>query len=146
MWLRLLVIAGMASMLGALLSLSTPLHLSSIDRAGSRIPCGSGLEPQYEVAREQDQISADENRTRGPAFMVSDYETQCRVVLSQRRSVAAPVGAAGSVAVLLVAAFSGTSALRRWQHPVIDYVGSPPSRSGGHRHRLRPNSFATRKD
>ncbi|MUL77123.1 hypothetical protein [Mycolicibacterium sp. CBMA 226] len=146
MWVRLLVIAGMASMLGALLSLSAPLHLHSIDRSGSRIPCGTGLDPRYEVARDQDQISVDENLTRGPAFIVSDYEAQCRDMLSERRSVAVPVGAAGGVTVLLAAVLSGTSALRRWQHRDIDCFGSLSPRSGDLRYRLRPSSFATRRD
>jgi hypothetical protein len=141
MWVRLLVIAGMASMLGALLSLSTPLHLHSIDRSGSRIPCGTGLDPRYEVARDQDQISVDENLTRGPAFTVSNYEAQCRDVLSERRSVAVPVGAAGGVTVLLAAALSGTSALRRRQHRDIDCFGSLSPRVGGSSTSVAPQQF-----
>lgn len=102
----------MAAVLGALLALLIPLSLQSVDRNGSPIPCGTSLHHRFELARAQDQISRDENHTKGPAFAISDYEAQCRALLSRRTTVAGQVGAAGAVGVLLACALAGRRVLR----------------------------------
>jgi hypothetical protein len=100
MLVRSLIVMGMASLLGALFALSIPLHLNSVDRGGVPIPCGNGLHPRYEVAREQDALNLDQHLNRGPEFVASDYADQCAALQSRRWSIASPVGAAGIVMTL----------------------------------------------
>lgn len=101
MLVRSLIVTGMASLLGALLTLSIPLHLDSVDRVGNPIPCGHGFHPRYDVAREQDAINLAQHLNRGPAFVASDYTGQCAARQTQLRSFAVPVGVVGVVMMLV---------------------------------------------
>ncbi|MGX9670848.1 hypothetical protein [Mycobacterium sp. HM-7] len=110
----------MASLLGVLLALSIPIHLNSVDRSGNPIPCGDGIHPRYDVARDQDAVNLAEHVNRGPAFVASDYAGQCAAVHSRRRSIAIPVGAAGIIMTLSaigLALRSGLSGRRRTTLP-----------------------------
>jgi len=110
----------MASLLGVLLALSIPIHLNSVDRSGNPIPCGDGIHPRYDVARDQDAISLAEHVNRGPAFVASDYAGQCAAMHARRRSIAVPVGAAGIIMTLSaigLALRSGLKPRRRTTFP-----------------------------
>jgi hypothetical protein len=100
-FVRSVVLAGVATVLGALLGLAAPVHLHSVDRTGTPIPCGDALRPRYTVAQEQDQLNLDQHTTGGPMFLVSNYADQCAAVVSDRQSLAIPAAAAGAVVALI---------------------------------------------
>jgi hypothetical protein len=74
-----------------------PLHLSHVDRAGQRIPCGNGFRVSHEVANRQDLLSQDQRKFGGPLFQETDYSAECDALVALRRSVAVPVAAIGVV-------------------------------------------------
>jgi len=98
--IRSLIVVGVAAILGATVALFLPLELKSVDRGGYPIPCGTGLRPEYSVAREQDQLNFEQHAIRGPTFLSSDYAEQCAALSTLRRSVVAPVAAVGAVSTL----------------------------------------------
>lgn len=100
MFSRILSLAGTAAVLGALLSTATPTHLGAVDRAGSPIPCGNGFHPRLEVAQEQDRLNFEQHTSGGPMFVTSNYVEQCQSMLSDRQSIALPVGAGGAMALI----------------------------------------------
>lgn len=101
MLVRSLIVVGMASLLGAVLALSVPVHLNAVDRSGNPIPCGDGLHPTYDAAREQDALNLEQHLNRGAAFLASDYVGQCAALQSHRRTIATPVGAVGVIMTLM---------------------------------------------
>ncbi len=118
MFSRLLSLAGAAAVLGALLSTAIPVHLGSVDRAGTPIPCGNGFHPRLEVAREQDQLNFDQHTSGGPMFVTSNYVEQCQSILSDRQSTTLPVGAGGAAALI--------AAIVLWSHRRA-HVGQDPA-------------------
>ncbi len=105
---RLLLLAGAAAVLGALLSTAIPVQLGAVDRVGMPIPCGNGFHPNFEVAREQDEINLDQHANGGPMFVASNYVEQCQSILADRQSTTLPVGAGGVVALI--------AAVALWSH------------------------------
>lgn len=92
---------GASAVLGALIAASMPLGLESVDRAGVPIPCGNALRPSYEVAAKQDRLNLDQATLVGPAFIVSDYTSQCAEPITARRTAAGSVAGAGLALVLV---------------------------------------------
>lgn len=132
-----LILLGVAAVLGSLVALAMPLGLTAVDRAGTPIPCGNGLAPADEIAAKQDLLNLDQHTLAGPAFATSDYVAQCAGLVSDRRTVALAVG--GSGAALLLAVFAVPYAIdavrsrRRGQaqHPgAAEPVGYQPYQPG----------------
>jgi hypothetical protein len=103
----------MSALLGAVMALFLPLELESVDRGGTPIPCGTGLRPEYTVAREQDQLNSEQHASRGAMFVSSDYVDQCAALSTARRSVAVPVAVAGAVAAFVALVVSVRESRRR---------------------------------
>ncbi|MUL78530.1 hypothetical protein [Mycolicibacterium sp. CBMA 226] len=111
--IRSLMVVGMSAVLGAVLALFLPLELESVDRGGAPIPCGTGLRPEYTVAREQDQLNSEQHASRGAMFVRSDYADQCAALSTVRRTVAVPVAAAGAVTAFVALVVSVRVSRRR---------------------------------
>lgn len=103
-------LVGAAAMLGALGAALLPLGLNAVDRAGQPIPCGSGVNPNYEVAAQQDRLNLDQHTLAGPGFMASDYVEQCSALVTGRRTAAFTVAGAGGALVLM--SFAGPLIVR----------------------------------
>lgn len=95
---------GAAAMLGAVIALTLPLGLDVVDRTGAPIPCGTGLNPSYDVATKQDLLNLDQHTLAGPAFAMSDYTEQCEGLVTDRRLATLSVGGGGALLLLAVLA------------------------------------------
>lgn len=107
-------LVGTAAVLGALIAAAMPLGLSAVDRAGSPIPCGTALNPDYRVAAKEDLLNHDQFTLVGPVFATSDYKGQCAEIVGQRRMAAMSVAGGGILILLTVftAPFAAQAAAR----------------------------------
>ena len=70
-------LAGLAAVLGALVSLSIPLALHVVDRAGVPIGCGSAWHSDASTARREDSFNRQQHLLVSPQFVLSDYAGEC---------------------------------------------------------------------
>ena len=94
------VLAGLAAVLGALVSMSMPLALHVVDRAGVPIACGSGWQADAGKARREDSLNHQAHQLVGAQFVISDYTGECAGKVTDRRWLAAGVAGAGAAVVL----------------------------------------------
>src|SRR5689334_21610919 len=140
---KLAGLLGASAMLGASIALTLPLGLDVVDRTGVPVPCGTGLNPSYDVAAKQDLLNLDQHTLAGPAYALSDYTEQCEELVTDRRMAALSVGGGG--AMLLLAVLAGPYATRRLtsrrgrqgQYPgAAEPVGDQPHHAGMQAQRL----------
>jgi membrane protein implicated in regulation of membrane protease activity len=96
-------LAGLAAVLGALVSLSIPMTLHVVDRTGVPIACGTGLNSGGETARHEDSLNHQQHQLVGAQFVVTDYAGECTARVVDRRWLAA--GVAGFGAALALGAY-----------------------------------------
>jgi len=97
-------LAGLAAVLGAMVSLTLPLALHVADRRGEPIVCGTGWHGDPAAARQEDAFNRQQHLLVGAQFVVSDYAGECERRVADRRWLAAAV--AGSGAALTLTAFA----------------------------------------
>lgn len=123
-----IISVGTALLTCGLLALCYPVRLSSHDRWGTQIECGTGYRTNLLQA-----TVADTAEYEGPAPRATvsphdaDYAAQCRNALSGRRLWAIPLAGAGGAVLaveLVLLALSGEQAVS-WRFP--SYRGSRPS-------------------
>jgi len=93
-------LAGLAAVLGALVSLSMPMTLHVVDRTGVPIACGTGLHSDGETARHEDSLNHQQHQLVGAQFVVSDYAGECTERVVDRRWLAAGVAGFGAAFAL----------------------------------------------
>ena len=115
----------------------------AVHRTGAPVPCGTGLNPFYDVAAKQDLLNLDQHTLAGPAYALSDYTEQCEALVTDRRMAALTVGGGG--AMLLLAVLAGPYAARsltsrrgrQGQYPgAAEPVGDQPHHAGMQAQRL----------
>ena len=88
-------VVGAAAILGASISLSSPLALGFVDRAATRITCGTAFHADVDRATREDTLNRRLAVERGEPFQPSDYVSQCSALAHARRTIAASVAIAG---------------------------------------------------
>ncbi len=88
-------LAGLAAVLGAMVSLTMPLALRVADRTGVPISCGTGWRSDAERARHEDSLNRQQHLLVGSQFVVSDYAAECAGRVVDRRWLAAGVAGFG---------------------------------------------------
>ena len=99
---RYLAVVGVAAMLGALFSLTLPLHLDAVDRHGQPLPCGTALQPNRGVVTAEDHLNEVLHHQNAARFRPSDYSGECAQWITLKRYVA--LGVATSGALMMAAA------------------------------------------
>ncbi len=95
-------LAGLAAVLGALVSLSMPLALKVADRAGAPIACGSAWNADPSTARREDSFNRQQHLLVSPRFVLSDYAGECAQRVDDRRLLALGVAGCGAAAVMFI--------------------------------------------
>ena len=93
-------LAGLAAVLGAMVSLSMPMALLVVDRTGVPIACGTGWHSDGETARHEDSLNHQQHLLVGSQFVVSDYAGECTQRVVNRRWLAAGVAGFGTALTL----------------------------------------------
>jgi len=96
-------LAGVAAVLGAMVSLSLPLALHVVDRTGMPIACGTGWHPEDYTARHVDSLNNQQHVLVGSQFVLTDYAGECTERVVNRRWLAAGVAGVGFALTLSVA-------------------------------------------
>lgn len=113
-------LAGMAAVLGALVSLMMPVALHVVDRTGVPIACGSGWHADTDTARHEDSLNHQHHQLVGAQFVVTDYAGECATKVSDRRWLTAGVAGAGTA--LLLGALLAPYLVRdrpAWRHRTV---------------------------
>ena len=96
-WLATL--AGLAAVLGAMVSLTLPLTLHVVDRRGEPIVCGTGWRGDPATAQQEDMFNRQQHLLVGEQFVISNYAGECDRRVVDRRHLAA--GVAGFIKTVL---------------------------------------------
>lgn len=112
-WLATL--AGLAAVLGAMVSLTLPLTLHVVDRRGEPIVCGTGWRGDPATAQQEDMFNRQQHLLVGEQFVISNYAGECDRRVVDRRHLAA--GVAGFGAALLLAAVAAPMVAGRRSAP-----------------------------
>jgi hypothetical protein len=93
-----LAVVGLAAMLGALVSLTLPLHLDAADRHGRPLPCGSALRFDHDTVAAEDQLN-QQLHEQNDRLQISDYAGECAAWVKLKRRAALLVGTAGAAVI-----------------------------------------------
>jgi hypothetical protein len=113
-------LAGLAAVLGALVSLSMPLALRVADRAGAPIACGSAWHADASTARREDSFNTQQHLLVSPQFVVSDYAGECAQQVDDRRWLVLGVAGCGAAAAVFAYLLPGTARDRQARRNVTD--------------------------
>jgi hypothetical protein len=112
-----IALAGIAAVLGALLSLCMPLALGMVDRAGEPIGCGTGWFSEPGTAVHEDALNHQEHHLVSSAYLLSDYAGDCAGMIADRRWLAGGVALFGIA--LTAGAAGGVGGLTRRRVPTV---------------------------
>lgn len=93
-------LAGLAAVLGAMVSLTLPLALHAADRRGEPIGCGTGWHGEPAAAAQEDAFNRQQHLLVGAQFVISDYAGECDQRVDDRRRLAAAVAGSGAALML----------------------------------------------
>lgn len=96
----------LAIAVGAMIALSRPVQIDSVDHLGQPILCGTTLRPDSAGPSAADQLNRDRHRSNPERFIVTDYTDQCAGIIGAKRRHAMLVTVTAAGMVLTIAGFA----------------------------------------
>lgn len=100
------LLAAAAGVLGALVTMTQPLELSSVDYEGRPIPCGRGFHAVHDVSAALDRLNLERHIAGVSGYLATDYAAQCDELVAYRRAASAVSGTVGVATMTVWGALS----------------------------------------